>query len=137
MIHEDCAIGSTIEGLHKLSELDIYVPYGSSVSRPHWAFQDGAGVKELDDGSSRLVGFPNAQWRWDVITDEERGTLRSFCPGASADIYISTYTNDDVDNVTIFHGIMHWPSEKGEDVAATKRKDFMISFTNLVPVVYY
>ena len=134
MIHEDCAIGLTVEDLHKLSELDIYVPYGSAVSRPHWAFQDGAGIKELDDGSTRIVGLSMAQWRWDVITDEERGTLRTYCPGASADVFVSLYTNDSVDSVIVFSGKMHWPSEKGEDVAATKRKDFVISFTNLVVI---
>jgi hypothetical protein len=136
MIHADFAIGLDATHIYKLSDLDLYVDYGTAVTRPHWAFQDGAGVVKLDNGSSRIIGLPQAQWRWDVITDEERMSLRLFCPypEVSAQVYISTYTNEDVENVSTFQAMMHWPADKGEDVKATKRRDFVISFDNLVEI---
>lgn len=134
MIHEDYAIGTSFAGLTLLTDLDVYsTPYGSPVTRPHWAFQDG-GVIDLDDGSQRVIGLPKAQWLWNIITDDERNALKTFCPGVSAEVYISTYNNDDVDEVHNYRCTMLWPVEKGEIVQATQRTDFEISFVNLVEV---
>ena len=134
MIHEDYAIGTSFGGLTLLNELNVFsTPYGSPVTRPHWAFQDG-GVFDLDDGSQRVIGLPKAQWRWDIITDDEREALRTFCPGVSAEVYISTYNNDDVDTVHSYRCVLLWPTDKGEIVQATYRTDFEISFVNLVEV---
>ena len=133
MIHNDYAIGTTVGNLTLLWELNVWsTPYGSPVTRPHWAFQNGAGVKDLDDGSQRIVGLPKAQWHWDVITDDERNALRTFCPGVSAQVYISTYNNDDVDNCHTYAAEMQWPIEKGEVVEATQRTGFDLNFINLV-----
>ena len=93
-------------------------------------------VKSLN-GLAYARGYPSAVWHWDIITDENRAILRDFCPGASAEVYISTRTNEiDVSGNEVFIdclAIMNWPTGE-EDQQVDKTLGLDITFTHLVEV---
>lgn len=87
---------------------------------------------DLGDGTRKGVGWKMARWHWDVISRAERDMLRTFCTGASAEVYINTRKNDTSDVYDKFSCVMIWPEEEEKD--ANRRRDFTIEFRNLVEV---
>jgi hypothetical protein len=85
-----------------------------------------------------------AEWIWnansnDYIPTAQRDQLRVFCPGASAVVYIQTYTNDKDTNspfgsnvIHTFQAVMIWPQEEKRE--ANVRRDFVIKFRAMVQV---
>jgi hypothetical protein len=86
----------------------------------------------LVSGQVRGIGFPQATWRWDVITVAERDKLRTFCTGVSANVYIRTRTMDTADSYAYFSAIMVWDVLEEERDSA-HRLNLKINFVGLVP----
>lgn len=89
---------------------------------------------DLASGKKRGNGFPAATWLLSGINGEQRYVLRQICPGASADVYIETLTNDyDVSGNRTWiqaQAIMYWP-EGEEDIQADMTSDMEIHFSFL------
>lgn len=117
-------IGTTLVGLTALSALT------TPVHDPRSSFQDYQEALELGDSSVRGGGRPSATWKWGWVTRDMREQLRTFCPGASARVFISTDKNDDDDAFADFEAVMIWPLK--EDPQHGTRLDFTIEFRDLV-----
>ncbi len=85
----------------------------------------------LGDGGVRGAGWKTAEWRWGFVTRAQRDALRAYCPGASAEVYISTRTVDSSDAYGVFRARMLWPQQ--EEPQAGRRLDFSIKFQGLIP----
>jgi len=101
------------------------------VTCPKSTFSPYSSVVELADGSKRGVGAPVATWHWDFLPQTMRDQLRTFCPGASASVYIRTYTKDNALSPHYYLAQMIWPTQS-EETQATRRMDFTIEFRQLV-----
>jgi len=88
-----------------------------------------ARVVNKGNGGTRGVGSPVAQWIFGVLTVEEYNQLKTFCPGASAAVWIRTKLDDD--SYADFSGIMVWPNDP-QDRWYEHRKSFTVIFRNLV-----
>jgi hypothetical protein len=102
---------------------------------PDWTYQPYAETVSLGNGDSFGRGFAIVRWRLAIIKNAQRSTLRGFCPGASADVYISTPTNeDDANEDPIFKNFlakMSWIKGE-EDKQITSTLDVEFVFTHLV-----
>jgi len=101
------------------------------VTPPKSTFSPYSLVKELSDGSMRGIGAPIATWHWGVLKRPMRNQLRTFCPGASAEVYIRTYTKDNNGAPKYYKCQMFWPVED-EETYATRAVDFKIEFKQLI-----
>lgn len=119
-------IGATGPGLVNVESLTVPLP------APKGIFQDYTEVIELGDGTVRGVGFPAAVWRWGFLTQAQRDQLRTFCTGASNEVYIKTRTNDSADSYGLYTAVMVWPTEEKD---AQRRLDFAVLFRHLVVYV--
>lgn len=120
-------IGTTFGSMEHLDHLTI------PILPPKSTFSPYAKVVDLADGSTRGVGAPVAAWHWDFLPQEARDQLRTFCAGASSDIYIRTATKDTAGAFRYFTCKMKWPV-RDEETKATRAIDFIIEFTQLVDV---
>ena len=71
------------------------------------------------DRANGLVGadgFPVARWKFDVLTQAMVDQLRSFCPGKSSEVYITTLKPDDTYGT--YTAVMVW------DDAQLKKRNF-------------
>lgn len=98
---------------------------------PASTFSPSASVVTLADGSEREIGSPVATWKWGFLKQAQRDMLRTFCPGASATVYIRTYTKDLAQAPKYYQAVMHWPTTS-EESFATKRLDFVIKFDQML-----
>lgn len=94
-------------------------------------------VVEALSGKSVARGFATVSWHWNVLTLQQRAILKEFCPGASAEVYIETTTNEiDLYDDPIFIqalAIMHWPTGD-EDIQGDKILGLEVTFTHLIEV---
>jgi hypothetical protein len=86
----------------------------------------------LGDGTIRGGGWANVEWVFDNITDAQRDMLRTFCTGASQEVWIQTKTMDTLDTYAIYHAIMVWPIETESRDANGFRVDLKIRFQRLI-----
>ena len=105
---------------------------------PDWTFQTYAEVVKLHSGSNYGRGFAIATWHLNIAHNAQRATLRTFCPGVSAQVYISTPTNEDDSNgdpvFKNFLSTMNWMAGQ-EDKQIRYTLGIDITFTHLVEVV--
>lgn len=120
-------IGTTQAGMANLENL------ASPVHPPKSAFIPYTSPFNLADGNIRGGGWATATWTWNIIQQAERDSLRVFCPGASANVYIHTRCNDSSDSYKTYQAVMIWPQEEAKD--ARRRVPFTIQFRALVEVV--
>ena len=116
-------IGTTLEGMTSLEELEQPVPL------PQFDYMPFARVVNLGSGGTRGTGSPVAQWTFQLLAIEEYNQLRTFCAGASTEIYIRTRVDDDT--YADFQAKMIWPNE-GQNRWYGNRKNFTLTFRNLV-----
>lgn len=119
-------IGSTLVGITTLDALTVFVP------DPRTSFRPYSKMIDLGSGLKRGAGWPTAEWNYGFLTQEQREQLRTFCTGASAEVFITTRTRDEDDDDQLFKtfkAVMIWPEE--EDYRNSKRLDFTIKFTRL------
>jgi hypothetical protein len=105
----------------------LAVPVTYPKSRPQ-AYQE---TKVLGDLTERGIGAPTTIWHWDAIPQAERDMLRTFCPGASAPVYITTLSLDNDGLFRTYSAVMVWPS-LSEVYDAKYRTGFDILFRRLV-----
>jgi len=117
-------IGATLGGMVNVEELAVPLPAPRSTYRRY------ATVVELGDRSARGYGNPSATWRWAVLTLAQRDQLKTFCSGASAQVYIRTKKRDDTEEWANFLCWMIWPEE--EEVLAGRVLDIEIQFRDMV-----
>ena len=108
------------------------------VSPPKSTFRPYSKQLILGDGTVRGGGWATATWTWEIITTPERDQLRTYCPGQSAIVNVTTRIMDNSDSYQTFTGTMVWPIDKEErdmpSVGLHTRKDFVINFQNLIAV---
>jgi hypothetical protein len=128
------SIGTTLIGITNLESLTI------PVRPPKHTFSPHAEDKKLVSGLVMGLGWPTATWNWAAITSAERASLRTFCTGSSAWVYMRTRTNE-VDTTTVpgtitdvyrsFYAVMVWPDQK-EEYDSHHRLNFVINFQNMI-----
>jgi hypothetical protein len=111
----------------------------STATDPDWSFEPFTTSVRLANGTLRGNGYPRAVWRWNIMTDANRQTLRDLIStDLSGWVYIRTATNDvDMYGDIIFntyYGIMTW-SDQDEDIQADKVLGLVLTFTHLTEVV--
>lgn len=124
----DFKIGTTLEGIVSLDALTVFVP------DPRTSFRNYSKLLDLGNGMKRGAGWPTAEWHYGYLLQEQREQLRSFCTGASAEVFMRTRTRDEDDSETpilfkIYKAVMIWPET--EEYIKSKRIDFVIKFTRL------
>ncbi len=115
------AIGTTTANLTELSALGL--------TDPKAFFKQGV-RRTMVNGQARDTGAPQAVWRWGFLRQAARDVLRTYCPGASATVYIRTRKLDNSDAFEVYQAIMIWPEE--EDLDGYRRIGFDIQFRQLV-----
>jgi hypothetical protein len=122
----DFKIGTTLGGMTSLESLTTPVPL------PQIDFLPFARVVNLGDGGTRGVGSPVVTWTFQLLSLDEYNQLRTFCPGASAEIFIRTRIDDDT--YEDFQARMVMPND-GQNRWFGNRKNFVVTFRNLVVAV--
>ena len=90
--------------------------------------------KVMGDLSKQGYGPPSATWTFAIIGVEERNELKTFCPDASAQVYIHTKKNDDT--WAQFSCTMNWPDDDAKNrFAGQNRTNLVLTFTNLVEII--
>jgi hypothetical protein len=84
----------------------------------------------LGDGTVRGVGCLQTSWRFNFITLTQLATLRAYCSGSSAQVYIQTLARDGV--YKIYSALMVWTET--EQPKADMLVDFVVKFRNMVEV---
>lgn len=108
-------IGSTLAGLANVETLLVETGYPRGTT-PRGQYFEFSILNDRGDGHVSGHGFPYAVWTFDVLTVSMVNTLRQFCLGTSADIWIRTRVPPDeltsTDQFRIFRGIMIWPTQE-------------------------
>lgn len=119
-------IGTSVAGLVTLDALTTKVP------DPQTSFQFYSKQLDLGSGLKRGAGWPITTWTYGYLTQAQRDQLRTFCTGASAEVYITTRTRDKDETDSLFKtykAVMIWP--ENEEYRASRRLDIVITFTRL------
>ena len=125
--YTDFMIGTSLGGMTALKSLT------TPVSNPLATFTPYSKPLDLGDGSVRGGGWIACTWDWqDIISAAERHSLRTFCTGASAHVYIATRVNDQ-DAYLAYYAWMIWPQEEERDFL--RRVKFQIKFRAMVAQV--
>lgn len=114
-------IGETAGTAVSLRSLGVKDPKGSTFGYPLRL--------DLGDGGQRNVGFPQVEWMWGFLTQDEYDALRELCPDASASVVIMTRLNDGTFGA--FEAQMLWPTTE-ERSSDGRRLDLTIKFRQLV-----
>ena len=88
-----------------------------------------ARVASKGNGGARGIGSPVATWMFPLLSAAEYSQLKTFCPGASADVFIRTKLDNDT--YADFEAKMIWPNEP-QDRTYSIRKNFTVIFRNLI-----
>lgn len=103
------------------------------LSVPRTIHRDYAELVTAASGRVYGRGYPSCQWTFSRLTSAQRAQLKSFCPGASANVYIKTLANDD--SYHTYQVVMVWPEEENREPAVRDRLELTITFTHLIEVV--
>ena len=103
---------------------------GTPLDAPKSEYMPYARTVNLGDGGKRGVGFPVATWTFGILTLEQRDMLKTFCAGASAQVWIRTKLNDDV--YDDFTATMLWV--ENETRWYVHKQNYQVLFRNLVAV---
>ena len=101
-----------------------------SIRPPKGTFKPYADTVNLGNGTARAMGRPVASWLWGFMSLTQRNTLRAYCTGKSARVYICTKVNDSSDSFVTYDAVMLWPDE--EKKFAGRRTDFEVLFRDLI-----
>ncbi len=107
------------------------------VTNPYPLWKGGVDLVDLGDNSARIIGAPYLVWQWGFLQDSQRNTLRGYCQGGSAPVYIVTPTTEvsgPVSNVAkTYAAQMIWPAPRTPEAPQTGRRlEFSIIFRQLV-----
>lgn len=121
MAYSGYQLGTTVGDVAPLSTLGVKDPKGSTFVYPMRL--------DLGDGGQRNVGFPQVDWSWGFLTQDQYDALRDFCSEASAAVVIMTRLNDGT--FAAFEAKMIWPTTE-ERSSDGRRLDLTIRFRQLV-----
>lgn len=107
-------------------------------SVPQSTFYPGAKEYWKADGTRYFDGVVRCVWKFTAIPKEGIAALREICSGASAQVYITTRTDeydDGKETFATYTAIMHWPLNAHEKrISLGHYADLEIEFTDLVEV---
>jgi hypothetical protein len=109
------------------------------IPNPHPVWKPAVSVGKAGDNSGRLLGAPWVTWQWGFISQAVRDILRTYCVGATAQVYIWTPTTENVSTVPNarqrYLAQLWWPAPmKEENPDAGRRLQFELVFKQLVVV---
>ncbi len=99
---------------------------------PKATFTDYSNIVKLGSGLVKGLGFPQAEWYYEYITQTQYDVFRTFCPTVGASVFIATLTNDMA--YVRYTALMEMPTQfvlrspEGRKVY----QDITIKFSNLV-----
>ena len=118
--------------------LDALLSINNIPVEPEWTYEPFAEIVGTLGGVDYGRGFAIATWHLNIVRNSQRTTLRTFCPGTSAVVYLSTPTNEDDSNgdpvLKNFQATMHWIKGQ-EDKQIRHTLGIDLTFTHLVEVV--
>lgn len=118
--------------------LDTLLSLNNVPVEPEWTYQPYSEIAKTLAGSGYGRGFAIATWHLNIAHNTQRTILRTFCPGTSAEVYLSTPTNEDDTNgdpvFKDFRATMHWMAGQ-EDKQIRHTLGIDLTFTHLVEVV--
>lgn len=103
---------------------------------PDWSYRPYQEAVMLGNGQKRGMGFPSATWTWRGISETDRETLRGYCSGLSAEVYVATPTNETTSGARDWinaSAIMQWMDED-EEKNVNHTLDFQVEFTAITEV---
>lgn len=112
----DFQIGTSQAGMVTLKSLGLVEPLSE--------YQAYSQAIDTADGAQQGEGWPLASWRWAFITLGARYSLKTYCPGRSALVYIRTL--DDTKTAIDARAIVIWPEK--ETRSASKVLEFTLQF---------
>ena len=115
-------IGDTYGSMATLNSLGIPAPRCDYIP-----FQASA---KLGDGNVKGLGQPGTQWHWGFLQAAQRTTLRHFCAGSSAVVYIRSRADDNT--FYEYSAIMARPPN--EERAGGRVLDFTLEFSLMVVI---
>jgi hypothetical protein len=101
------------------------------IEEPRSEYEPYTRIVNLGSGGKRGLGSPRATWNFALLTLEQRNQLKTFCPDASATVYIKTKLNDDT--YAVFQATMLWVENEPRWLAGVKQ-NLQIVFRNMVAV---
>lgn len=106
---------------------------------PQSIFYPGSKEYWKADGTRYFDGVVRCTWKFTAIQKAGVAALRDICSGESAEVYITTRTDeyDESDDETFatYTAVMHWPLNAHEKrIAMGLYANLEIEFTNLVEV---
>ena len=117
-------IGATLYTLVDLDDLYNPLPY------PRASYRAGSERITLASGKVRDFGWPQAEWKFPMLSLSERDYLRTFCDSTSEIVYIRTATDGEDLPYKTFKAVMVWPDE--EDIRAELVFDLSIKFQYMI-----
>jgi hypothetical protein len=123
-------IGLTADSITSLEDLPEPIMRDSAAIQ--WQYLPYQISKRMGDGSMDEYGPPSIIWVVQLMNYDERNSLKSFCPGASADVFIHSPKADKTWGD--FACTIIWPDNDMTDVWYGHRKNLTIQFINAVEV---
>jgi hypothetical protein len=120
------ALGSDYASLTDLETLLASEGYPRGTV-PRGRLYEASVFNDRADGQVAAHGFPYCIWVFDVLTIPMIATLRTFCPGQSASVYLKT--RNQADAFVTFSGIMVWPTPQQMDKRQVGGKYLGLEFT--------
>jgi len=105
---------------------DMNPPFDGRVELYPYVYKDQDGYTEAD-------GYPTCRWAFGHITKNQIATLRQYCSGKSAQVYIRTRLQND-EGWGNYLAIMHWPQQSRFRREASPdgfHENFVIEFTHM------
>lgn len=131
----------TLTGVSINTILTITALASLGVTPPKGGFGFYSKAIPIGNGLVRGAGWQTAEWRWGLLTQAQRTSLRTYISGASSDTYlIVTRPYDSQDKFQWYSGAGVWPlSDEDRIIAAPKlqRQNFTIKFQRLVQISSY
>jgi hypothetical protein len=104
---------------------------------PKGSFQPYAEALNLGNSRLRGGGLPTDTWHWGFMPKASRESLRAYCTGASAEVFMRTRVIDGTaadgeDKFQTFDAIMLWPLNESADRPLGTRVPFSIQWRAMV-----
>jgi hypothetical protein len=104
---------------------------GETLLPPTLTVQHFDSVVQLANGAARGLGPGVIRWTFAYITVAQRKAFRDLCAGASASVYISSASLDDITTYNTYAATVVWPEQETRDNLLGSR-NFVLEFRNLV-----
>lgn len=109
MAQYEYGLGLAADEIVYLEEMPVPT-YPFMVNPPRGNFVPYSIKNDRGDGHISGHGWPKDTWSFDVLYQNMIDYLRStYCPGQSANLYISTRNDSGV--FAVYYGILAWPSQ--------------------------